>query len=94
MDKLFQERYLLHERGDELDMAIRKAEAEIRSMENTLRLVNACNSKYKSSLSLVDDGGPEKAEQRKLDDELYNILGQHRQRKQVLEVEKDDCEVR
>lgn len=74
-------------------MAIRKAEAEIRSMENTLRLVNACNNKYKSSLSLVDDAGPEKAEQRKLDDELFNILDQHRQRKQKLETEKDDCEV-
>lgn len=84
----------MHERGDELDLAIRKAEAEIRSMENTLRLVNVCNNKYKSSLSLVDDSGPEKAEQRKLDDELYNVLDQHRQRKQALETEKIDCEVR
>ncbi|KAJ8669687.1 hypothetical protein QAD02_000946 [Eretmocerus hayati] len=87
-----QERYLLQERGDQLDRSIRKAEHEVRSMENTLRLVNACNDKYKGSLSLVDDGGPEKAEQRRLDQELLKVLEIAREKKNQLEQAQYDCE--
>ncbi|KAL7305753.1 hypothetical protein TKK_0002003 [Trichogramma kaykai] len=85
-----QERYLLQERGNKLDMAIRKAEAEIRSMENTLRLVNVCNDKYKSSLSIVDDKGPEKLQQKKLDEELFEALDKLRTKRQALAKLQDD----
>ncbi|XP_058807541.1 coiled-coil domain-containing protein 39 [Phymastichus coffea] len=85
-----QERYLLKERGDKLNQTIRKAEMEIRSMENTLRLVNVCNDKYKSSLSLVDDDSAEKAEQRKLDEELLNVLELNRQKQYVLDQLEQD----
>ncbi|XP_011504771.1 PREDICTED: coiled-coil domain-containing protein 39 [Ceratosolen solmsi marchali] len=86
-----QERYLLQERGDRLDNAIRKAEQEIRSMENTLKLVNVCNDKYKLNLSMVDDNEPEKAEQRQLDKELLNVLQTLDQKRQKLESAQEDC---
>ncbi|XP_043491944.1 coiled-coil domain-containing protein 39-like [Polistes fuscatus] len=66
-----QERYLLQEQGDKLDETIRKTESEIVGIENTLRIVNACNNKFKSNLSTVDETGPDQEEQNKLDEQLY-----------------------
>lgn len=88
-----QEKYLLQEQGDELDRTIRKCEQEIESMENTLRVVNACNDKYKSSLAPVSDNGPEKAEQTKLDEEMYNVLEKKKQIKAQLEEKHEDLKV-
>ena len=88
-----QEKYLLQEQGDELDRTIRKSEQEIESMENTLRIVNACNDKFKSSLGPVNENGPEKAEQKKLEEEMYNVLEKKRQRKIQLEEKQEDLQV-
>ncbi|XP_043669099.1 coiled-coil domain-containing protein 39 isoform X1 [Vespula pensylvanica] len=66
-----QERYLLQEQGDKLDETIRKTEYEIESMENTLRIVNACNDKFKSNLSIVNETGLDQEEQKKLNEQLY-----------------------
>ncbi|XP_011872737.1 PREDICTED: coiled-coil domain-containing protein 39 isoform X3 [Vollenhovia emeryi] len=66
-----QERYMLREQGDKLDEAIRRTEQEIRSMENTLRVVNVCNDKYRDSVSAVDQDGPEWTEQRRLDEQMH-----------------------
>ncbi|XP_050454617.1 coiled-coil domain-containing protein 39 isoform X2 [Cataglyphis hispanica] len=65
-----QERYLLRERGDKLDEAIGRTEQEIRSMENTLRVVNVCNDKYKDNISAVDQDAPEWIEQKTLDEQM------------------------
>ncbi|KAL0099265.1 hypothetical protein PUN28_020085 [Cardiocondyla obscurior] len=67
-----QERYMLREQGDKLDDAIKRTEQEIRSMENTLRVVNVCNDKYRDSISTVDQDGPEWTEQRKLDEQMLD----------------------
>lgn len=66
-----QERYMLREQGDKLDEAITRIEQEIRSMENTLRVVNVCNDKYRNSISAVDQDGPEWTEQRELDEQMH-----------------------
>ncbi|KAK0172652.1 hypothetical protein PV328_005947 [Microctonus aethiopoides] len=63
---------LLQERGDELDMTIRKTEQEIKSMENTLRVVTACNENYKMSL-VTDDDSDENLKQ-KVQEQLYEEL--------------------
>lgn len=76
-----QEKYFLQEQGDLLDQAIHKCEYEIESMENTLKLVNACNSKFKSNFTLVDDAGPEKMERNKLNEEMYNCVEKIKQHK-------------
>jgi len=80
-----QERYLLYERGDKLDETIRRTEQEIRSMENTLRVVNVCNDKYKDSVSTVDEDGPECMEQKTLDKQMYNARQKLCQRQEQLQ---------
>lgn len=40
-------------------------------MENTLRIVNACNDKFKSNLSIVNETGLDQEEQKKLNEQLY-----------------------
>ena len=87
-----QERYMLQEQGDKLDATIRRTEHEIRSMENTLRVVNACNDKYKISLGPVDENGKEQAERLKIDEEMYRVIEIMRQRREQLEQAKEDLE--
>ncbi|XP_014481215.1 PREDICTED: coiled-coil domain-containing protein 39 [Dinoponera quadriceps] len=80
-----QERYLLREQGDKLDESIRRTEQEIRSMEDTLRVVNVCNDKYKDSLSAVDQDGPEQTEQKRLDEQLREARQKQCQRQSQLQ---------
>ncbi|XP_012288305.1 coiled-coil domain-containing protein 39 [Orussus abietinus] len=69
-----QERYLLQEQGDKLDETIRKTEREIQSMENTLRIVNACNENYKANMGAMDEVDPEQEERAKLDLKLLEAI--------------------
>lgn len=52
-----QEKFLLQQEGDELDMKIKKAEKEIVAMENTLKVVNMTNVAFRQSLGAVEDEG-------------------------------------
>ncbi|XP_046426078.1 coiled-coil domain-containing protein 39 [Neodiprion fabricii] len=91
--KSAQEKYALQEQGDKLDESIRKTECEIQSMENTLRIVNASNDKYKKSLGLVEERGPEQMEQERLGEEMYNEMERFRYRRAQLVQAKADIEV-
>lgn len=48
------EKLELQEIGDRLDERVQKLETEIRAMENTLHVLNANNSCYKSGMSSVN----------------------------------------
>ena len=49
--KAAQEKEELQREGDELDAKIKKAEKELRALENTLDVVNSNNETYKQSYS-------------------------------------------
>ena len=53
--KAAQDKEELQRQGDELDANIRKAEKEIRALENTLRLLNGRNEQYRKSFKKVSD---------------------------------------
>ncbi|KAF3424983.1 hypothetical protein E2986_08613 [Frieseomelitta varia] len=80
-----QERYLLQEQGDKLDETIRKTEDEIQAMENTLRVINVCNDKYKVTLTADDQNKLEIEEYRKLDEELQHAEQNLKQKKEELQ---------
>lgn len=88
-----QERYLLQEQGDNLDEAIRKTEEEIQAMENTLRVINICNDKYKVSLSVDDQNKLEVEEHKKLDEELQDSEQNLKQKKEELQSLAEDMQV-
>ncbi|XP_017767580.1 PREDICTED: coiled-coil domain-containing protein 39 isoform X1 [Eufriesea mexicana] len=80
-----QEKYLLQEQGDKLDETIRKTEEEIQAMENTLRVINVCNDKYKVTLTIDDQNKPEVEEHKKLDEQLHYTEHNLKEKKQELQ---------
>nr|CAD7573983.1 unnamed protein product [Timema californicum] len=90
MLKSAQEKYMLQEEGDALDSKIRRAEKEIKAMENTLVVVNATNDTYKKSLAIVDEDSPEYQEKAELESQYYAAIEKLRYlRTQLSEINND-----
>ena len=88
--KAAQEREDLQRRGDELDAQIRKSEKELRALENTIRLVNDRNDRYKRSMSKVQENSDEVAEKEALEAQLSGAMEKLRiKRHRLNEVEGD-----
>ncbi|XP_033638039.1 coiled-coil domain-containing protein 39-like [Asterias rubens] len=85
-----QEKEELQRRGDELDAKIRKAEKEIKALENTLRLMNGRNEQYRKSFNRVTETSEEYEEKQRLDEQLRAAMDKYKyKRRQIRELQDD-----
>jgi UDP-glucose:O-linked fucose beta-1,3-glucosyltransferase len=88
--KAAQEREELQRKGDEYDSKIRKAEKEIRAMENTLQVMNGRNEKFRKSLTRADGTSEEAGKLEELEGQWRAALNKFRnKKKQVRQLGED-----
>ncbi|NWX98318.1 CCD39 protein, partial [Nothoprocta ornata] len=88
--KAAQEKETLQREGDHLDAKICKAEKEIVALENTLRVLNNCNSNYRNSFKEVTETSEEFKEKLKLEEEKRAADEKYRyKRKQIKELQEN-----
>ncbi|NXJ13172.1 CCD39 protein, partial [Odontophorus gujanensis] len=87
--KAAQEKEALRREGDDLDAKISKAENEIVALENTLQILNNCNSNYRNSFKEVTETSEEYEEKLKLEEEKRVADEKYRyKRRQVRELQE------
>ncbi|KAG8136199.1 hypothetical protein E2320_009165 [Naja naja] len=80
----------LQREGDTLDAKIQKAEKECIALENTLHVLNNCNSQYRNSFKQVVEKSDEFKEKTKLEEEKRAADEKHRyKRRQIKELQED-----
>ncbi|KFQ46531.1 Coiled-coil domain-containing protein 39, partial [Nestor notabilis] len=88
--KAAQEKEALQREGDDLDAKICKAEKEIVALENTLCILNNCNSKYRNSFKEVTGTSEEYEEKLKLEEEKRAADEKYRyKRRQIKELQEN-----
>ncbi|XP_032830901.2 coiled-coil domain-containing protein 39 isoform X2 [Petromyzon marinus] len=88
--KAAQEKEEMQKEGDELDARIRRAEKEIRAMENTVQVVNGRNAALRRSHSKVPQGGAEHEERLRLEEQKRSLEEKLKfKRRQVRELQQD-----
>ncbi|XP_063163936.1 coiled-coil domain-containing protein 39 [Candoia aspera] len=88
--KAAQEKEDLQREGDTLDAKIQKAEKECIALENTLHVLNNCNSNYRNSFKQVVEKSEEYEENMKLEEEKRAADEKHRyKRRQIKELQED-----
>lgn len=87
--KAAQEKEELQREGDDLDAKIKKAERELRALENTLEVVNSNNETYKQSYSKAGEHSEGMMQKEELEQQLRSLSDTYkhkrRQMKQLLE---------
>ncbi|NXK82282.1 CCD39 protein, partial [Amazona guildingii] len=87
--KAAQEKEALQCEGDDLDAKICKAEKEIVALENTLCIINNCNSKYRNSFKEVTETSEEYEEKLKLEEEKRAADEKHRYKQRQIKELKE-----
>ncbi|XP_074860786.1 coiled-coil domain-containing protein 39 [Carettochelys insculpta] len=88
--KAAQEKEDLQREGDDLDAKIRKAEKELIALQNTMHVLNNCNSNYRNSFKAVTETSEEYKEKLQLEEEKRAADEKHRyKRRQIKELQED-----
>ncbi|XP_042315962.1 coiled-coil domain-containing protein 39 isoform X2 [Sceloporus undulatus] len=88
--KAAQEKEDLQREGDTLDAKIQQAEKECVALENTLHVLNNCNSNYRDSFRNITEKSEEHEEKVKLEEEKRAAAEKYRyKRRQIKELEED-----
>uniref|UniRef100_A0A671LWF0 Coiled-coil domain-containing protein 39 n=1 Tax=Sinocyclocheilus anshuiensis TaxID=1608454 RepID=A0A671LWF0_9TELE len=88
--KAAQEKEELQRQGDDLDGKIRKTEKEIHALENTLQVVNSCNTTYRKALTKVTESSPAHQEKLKLEEQRRAAEEKYKYKKrQIRELQED-----
>lgn len=88
--KAAQEKEELQRDGDDLDAKIRKAEKEIRALENTLRLMNSRNETYRKSFNKVQETSEEMEEKQALEEQQRAVTDKYKYKKRQIRELSDD----
>lgn len=83
--KAAQKREELQREGDELDANIRKAEKEIKALENTLRLMNDRNEQYRSNLYRAEVDGNDLQHKEMLDTEYQQVIDSFKRKRTLIQ---------
>ncbi|KAJ7400147.1 Coiled-coil domain-containing protein 39 [Pitangus sulphuratus] len=85
-----QEKQALQQEGDDLEAKICKAEKEIVALENTLCVLNNCNSNFRNSFKEVTETSEEREERLKLEEEKRAADETYRcKRRQIKELQEN-----
>ncbi|KAK7091050.1 coiled-coil domain-containing protein 39-like [Littorina saxatilis] len=88
--KAAQEKEELQREGDDLDARIRKAEKEIRALENTLKLMNGRNEQYRKSFNKITETSDEMEEKLRLEEQMRAVMDKYKyKRRQIRELQED-----
>uniref|UniRef100_A0A452J7S3 Coiled-coil domain-containing protein 39 n=1 Tax=Gopherus agassizii TaxID=38772 RepID=A0A452J7S3_9SAUR len=88
--KAAQEKEDLQREGDDLDAKIRKAEKEVIALQNTIHVLNNCNSNYRNSFKTVTETSEEYKEKLQLEEEKRAADEKYRyKRRQIKELQED-----
>ncbi|XP_053161949.1 coiled-coil domain-containing protein 39 isoform X2 [Hemicordylus capensis] len=88
--KAAQEKEDLQREGDTLDAKIQQAEKECLALENTLQVLNNCNSNYRNAYKKVTEKSEEHDEKVKLEEEKRAADEKYRyKRRQIKELQED-----
>ncbi|KAK7484760.1 hypothetical protein BaRGS_00024045, partial [Batillaria attramentaria] len=88
--KAAQEKEELQREGDDLDARIRKAEKEIRALENTLKLMNGRNEQYRKSFNKITETSDEMEEKTQLEEQMRAVMDKYKyKRRQIRELQDD-----
>lgn len=91
--KAAQDKEELQREGDMLEAQIRKAEKEIRALDNTLKLMNDRNTTYRKNFHKVSDTSDEMEEKLRLEEQLRAAMEKLKYKKRQIRELEDDLEV-